>query len=109
MQVAGRTNDAAGDGTTTACILAREIIKFGMQAVSAGSNPIPLKKGIDKTVTYLEGELKKRAQPVSGRNEIMSVASISAGNDEFIGNLIADALDKVRIFLNLVPQNLQTS
>jgi chaperonin GroEL (HSP60 family) len=64
VQVAGRTNDAAGDGTTTASILARDMIKFGMQAVSAGLNPVPLKKGIDKTVEFLEKQLKDRAQPV---------------------------------------------
>jgi chaperonin GroEL (HSP60 family) len=62
--VAGRTNDAAGDGTTTASILARDMIKFGMQAVSAGLNPVPLKKGIDKTVEFLEQQLKDRSQPV---------------------------------------------
>lgn len=64
VQVAGRTNDSAGDGTTTASILAREMIKFGMQAVSAGLNPVPLKKGIDKTVEFLEKELKDRSKPV---------------------------------------------
>jgi chaperonin GroEL (HSP60 family) len=64
VQVAGRTNDSAGDGTTTAAILAREMIKYGMQAVSAGLNPVPLKKGIDKTVTYLEEQLKERARQV---------------------------------------------
>lgn len=62
--MAGRTNDAAGDGTTTASILARDMIKFGMQAVSAGLNPVPLKKGIDKTVEFLEQQLKDRSQPV---------------------------------------------
>jgi chaperonin GroEL (HSP60 family) len=94
-QVAGRTNDSAGDGTTTASILAREMIKYGMQAVSSGLNPIPIKKGIDKTVAFLEKELRNRAQPVSSRNEIKAVATISSGNDDDIGELIADALDKV--------------
>ena len=69
MQVAGRTNDSAGDGTTTAAILAREMIKYGMQAVSAGLNPVPLKKGIDKTVNFLEKELKDRAKQVTVRAE----------------------------------------
>jgi chaperonin GroEL (HSP60 family) len=95
VQVAGRTNDSAGDGTTTASILAREMIKFGMQAVSAGLNPVPLKKGIDKTVNFLEKELSQRAIPVSSSADIKAVASISAGNDDFVGSLIADALDKV--------------
>ena len=161
-EVAGRTNDSAGDGTTTAAILAREMIKFGMQAVSAGQNPVPLKKGIDKTVEFLEQELKKRARQVrfsctaalparypaqlkldrrtasrtrpacanakhtrtvvslaSGRvvlermrvaarrdrctydvqvdssENIRAVASISAGNDDDVGALIAEALEKV--------------
>ena len=160
-EVAGRTNDAAGDGTTTAALLAREMIRYGMQAVSAGLNPVPLKKGIDKTVAFLEDALKERAvqaclapdhavcgcrgviachifavsrcwssdvecafasttsrplrevswpckkcrgqtaeqkawlvQVTSGDN-IKAVASISAGNDESIGALIADALEKV--------------
>jgi chaperonin GroEL (HSP60 family) len=95
VQVAGRTNDSAGDGTTTASILARDMIKFGMQAVSAGMNPVPIKKGIDATVAFLEKELAKRATPVSSSSDIQAVASISAGNDKFVGELIADALDKV--------------
>lgn len=95
MQVAGRTNDSAGDGTTTASILAREMIKFGMQAVSAGLNPVPIKKGIDATVAHLEAALKERATPVTSSADIRAVASISAGNDEFVGELIADALEKV--------------
>lgn len=69
-QVAGRTNDSAGDGTTTAAILAREMIKFGLQVVTAGANPINVKKGIDKTVEYLVGKLKENAKPVKGREDI---------------------------------------
>lgn len=95
LQVAGRTNDSAGDGTTTASILARDMIKYGMQAVSAGMNPVPIKKGIDKTVAFLEGELAKRAIPVASSADIQAVATISAGNDKFVGDLIANALDKV--------------
>lgn len=69
-QVAGRTNDSAGDGTTTAAILAREMIKYGLQVVTAGANPINVKKGIDKTVEYLTGKLEESAKPVEGREDI---------------------------------------
>jgi chaperonin GroEL (HSP60 family) len=95
VQVAGRTNDSAGDGTTTASILARDMIRYGLQAVSSGMNPVPIKKGIDKTVVFLEEKLKERATPVASGADIQAVATISAGNDTFVGNLIADALDKV--------------
>jgi hypothetical protein len=69
-QVAGRTNDSAGDGTTTASVLAREMIHFGLMAVTSGANPIAVKKGIDKTQEYLVGKLKENAKPVQGRNDI---------------------------------------
>ena len=95
MQVAGRTNDSAGDGTTTASILARDMIQYGLQAVSAGMNPVPIKKGIDATVEFLEKQLEERATPVTSGSDIKAVATISAGNDAFVGNLIAEALDKV--------------
>ena len=94
-EVAGRTNDSAGDGTTTATVLAREMIHFGLQAVTAGANPISIKKGIDKTAEHLVAKLQSLARPVKGSGDIKSVASISAGNDEEIGQMIADALDKV--------------
>ncbi|KAJ6803451.1 ruBisCO large subunit-binding protein subunit alpha-like [Iris pallida] len=94
-EVASKTNDSAGDGTTTASVLAREIIKLGLLNVTSGANPVNIKKGIDKTVQGLVEELEKRARPVKGRGDIKAVASISAGNDEFIGNMIADAIDKV--------------
>ncbi|KAL4854744.1 RuBisCO large subunit-binding protein subunit alpha [Chlorella vulgaris] len=94
-EVAGRTNDAAGDGTTTATVLAREMIRFGLQNVTAGANPICIKRGIEKTCDFLVEKLKEHARPVKGSSEIRSVASISAGNDEEIGKMIADALDKV--------------
>jgi len=94
-EVSGRTNDSAGDGTTTAAVLAREMIHFGLQSVTAGANPITVKKGIDKTCDYLVAKLKDNARAVSGRNDIKNVATISAGNDESIGEMIADALDKV--------------
>ncbi|KAJ4778685.1 60 kDa chaperonin [Rhynchospora pubera] len=94
-EVASKTNDSAGDGTTTASVLAREIIKLGLLSVTSGANPVALKKGIDKTVEGLIVELEKKARPVKGRGDIKAVASISAGNDEFIGTMIADAIDKV--------------
>ncbi|BBN12482.1 chaperonin GroEL [Marchantia polymorpha subsp. ruderalis] len=94
-EVASKTNDSAGDGTTTASVLARELIKLGLLNVTAGANPVSIKKGIDKTVVGLIAELKKRARQVQGRDVIKAVASISAGNDEFVGTLIADAIDKV--------------
>jgi chaperonin GroL len=94
-EVAGRTNDSAGDGTTTASVLAREIIHYGLQAVTSGANPVSIKKGIDKTCTHLVERLKELARPVKGTEDIRSVASISAGNDRVIGDMIAEALDKV--------------
>lgn len=94
-EVASKTNDSAGDGTTTASVLAREIIRLGLLNVSSGANPVSLKKGIDKTVQGLIEELKRKSRPVKGREDIKAVASISAGNDDFVGTMIADALDKV--------------
>lgn len=94
-EVASKTNDSAGDGTTTASVLAREIIRLGLLNVSSGANPVSLKKGIDKTVQGLIEELKSKSRPVKGREDIKAVASISAGNDDFVGTMIADALDKV--------------
>lgn len=94
-EVAGKTNDSAGDGTTTASILAREIILYGLQAVTAGANPIILKRGIDKTCAFLVEQLQKKARKVQGTDDIKNVATISSGNDESIGDMIADALDKV--------------
>jgi len=94
-EVAGKTNDSAGDGTTTASVLARELIKFGLQAVNAGRNPIDVKNGIDKACSYLVTKLMEHSKPVSGRQDIKNVATISAGNDSSIGELIAEALDLV--------------
>ncbi|CAI9271834.1 unnamed protein product [Lactuca saligna] len=95
QEVATKTNDLAGDGTTTAIVLAREMIKSGLLAVAFGANPISLKKGMEKTVKELIKVLKKKSIPVSKRDDIKAIASISAGNDEFIGNLIAEAIDKI--------------
>ncbi|GJP56797.1 hypothetical protein CLOM_g15844 [Closterium sp. NIES-68] len=94
-EVASRTNDSAGDGTTTASVLARALINLGLLNVTAGANPVALKKGIDKTVAKLVDALKDNARPVKGRDDIKAVATISAGNDEEIGEMIADAVDKV--------------
>ncbi|KAK4375955.1 hypothetical protein RND71_006632 [Anisodus tanguticus] len=94
-EVASLTNDSAGDGTTTASVLAREIIKLGLLSVTSGANPVSLKKGIDKTVHALIGMLERRARPVKGHDDIKAIASISAGNDDEIGTMIADAIDKV--------------
>lgn len=95
QEVAKKMNNLAGDGTTTAVILTREMIKGGLLAVAFGANPISLKKGMDRTVNELVKILKEKSLPVKGRNEIKAVASISAGNDEFIGNLIAEAIEKI--------------
>ncbi|XP_048438878.1 chaperonin 60 subunit alpha 2, chloroplastic-like [Pyrus x bretschneideri] len=95
QEVAKKMNNLAGDGTTTAVILTREMIKGGLLAVAFGANPISLKKGMDRTVNKLVKILKEKSLPVKGRNDIKAVASISAGNDEFIGNLIAEAIEKI--------------
>ncbi|XP_059437102.1 chaperonin 60 subunit alpha 2, chloroplastic isoform X3 [Corylus avellana] len=95
QEVASKMNDLAGDGTTTAIVLARAMIKSGALAVAFGANPISLRKGMDKTVKELVKVLKKKSVPVKGRDDIKAVASISAGNDEFIGNLIAEAIEKI--------------
>ncbi|XP_056696177.1 ruBisCO large subunit-binding protein subunit alpha, chloroplastic isoform X4 [Spinacia oleracea] len=94
-EVASKTNDSAGDGITTASVLAREIIRQGLLSVTSGANPVSLKRGIDKTILGLIEELEKRARPVNGREDIKAIATISAGNDELIGAVIADAIGKV--------------
>ena len=93
-EVATKTNDAAGDGTTTATLLAQTMIHEGMKNVTAGANPMVLRKGIFKAVDAAVEELKKQSKKVSGRDDIARVGSVSAGDDD-IGNLIADAMDKV--------------
>ena len=94
-EVASRTNDDAGDGTTTATVLAQALIREGMKAVAAGMNPMDLKRGIDKAVTSAVEELKKISKPCSTSKEIAQVGSISANSDTDIGELIAKAMDKV--------------
>jgi len=93
-EVATKTNDAAGDGTTTATLLAQALIHEGMKNVTAGANPMVLRKGIFKAVDAAVAELKKQAKSVSGSEDIARVGAVSAG-DEAIGKLIADAMDKV--------------
>ena len=95
-QVASKTNDLAGDGTTTATVLAQAIVKEGLKNVAAGANPLDLKRGIDKAVAATVENLKKQAQKVGNDPEkIKQVAAISANNDETIGELIAEAFSKV--------------
>ena len=94
-EVASKTSDIAGDGTTTATVLAQAIVSAGLKNVTAGANPMELKRGIEKAVTAIVAELKNISRDISDKNEIAQVGTISANNDEAIGNLIADAMDKV--------------
>jgi len=94
-EVASKTSDVAGDGTTTATVLAQSIFKEGMKNVTAGANPIDLKRGIDKAVEEVVTELVRLSKPVKDKREISQVGSISANNDPTIGNLISEAMDKV--------------
>ncbi|NBO70490.1 MAG: chaperonin GroEL [Bacteroidetes bacterium] len=94
-EVASKTSDAAGDGTTTATVLAQAIVREGLKNVTAGANPMDLKRGIDLAVKTLTEELKKMSREVTGKTEIAQVGTISANNDETIGTLIADAMEKV--------------
>src|SRR6187551_2039857 len=94
-EVASKTNDIAGDGTTTATVLAQAIIREGMKSVAAGMNPMDLKRGIDKAVSAAIASLKEQSKPCTTSKEIAQVGSISANSDESIGKIIADAMDKV--------------
>jgi chaperonin GroEL len=94
-EVASKTNDVAGDGTTTAAVLAQAIVREGLKNVVAGANPIAIKRGIDKSVLFVTDEIKKRSRKVENKAAIAQVATISAGNDATVGELIADAMDKV--------------
>lgn len=94
-EVAEKTSDIAGDGTTTAVVLAQAIFKQGMKNITAGANPMILKRGIEKAVDTIAFELKKIAQKVEKKDEMVQVASISAHNDKKVGELIADAMEKV--------------
>ena len=94
-EVASKTNDDAGDGTTTATVLAQALFREGAKIVSAGHNPMEVKRGMDKAVTTITKELEKLSKPVKGQTEVAQVGTISANNDEEIGNMIAEAMEKV--------------
>src|SRR5512139_2293611 len=94
-EVASKTSDVAGEGTTTATVLAQAIYREGLKNVTAGANPMDLKRGIDIAVTKVVDYLKSISKDVEGRNEIAQVGAISANNDKSIGDLIADAMEKV--------------
>jgi len=94
-EVASKTSDVAGDGTTTATVLAQSIFREGLRNVTAGANPMDLKRGIDRAVAAAVSSIHEISKPVSGRKEISQVASVSANNDKAIGDLIADAMEKV--------------
>lgn len=94
-EVASKTADAAGDGTTTATVLAHGIFKEGLRNITAGANPIEVKRGMDKATAAIIDELKKLSKKVNDKKEIAQVATISANSDENIGSLIAEAMEKV--------------
>ncbi len=94
-EVATKTNDVAGDGTTTATVLAYSMVREGLKAVAAGMTPIELKRGIDKAVAIAVEEIKKNSKEIKGSDEVAHVASVSANNDEEIGKILADAIEKV--------------
>ncbi|MEH6678682.1 TCP-1/cpn60 chaperonin family protein, partial [Phenylobacterium sp.] len=94
-EVASKTNDKAGDGTTTATVLAQAIVVEGLKSVAAGMNPMDLKRGIDKAVTKVIDEIKSNAKKVSANSEIAQVGTISANGDTEVGEMIARAMDKV--------------
>jgi chaperonin GroEL len=94
-EVASKTADVAGDGTTTATVLAQSIYREGLKNTTAGANPMEIKRGIDQAVAVVVEELKKLAKPIQDKSEIEQVATISANSDQSIGSLIADAMEKV--------------
>ena len=94
-EVASKTNDDAGDGTTTATVLSYALVREGVKSVAAGMTPIEIKRGIDKAVKIAVDEIKKNAKPVKGADDITNIATISANNDAEIGKMLADAIEKV--------------
>src|SRR2546422_2389373 len=94
-EVASKTSDIAGDGTTTATVLAQAIVREGLKNVTAGANPMGLKRGIDKAVDVVVEDLKRMSKSTKDKKEIAQVASIASNNDKAIGNLISDAMEKV--------------
>src|SRR5690606_10122189 len=93
--VASKTNDLAGDGTTTATVLAQAIVKEGAKAVAAGMNPMDLKRGIDMAVEAVVGNLKQNAKKITSNDEVAQVGTVSANGDSAIGKMIAEAMQKV--------------
>jgi len=104
-EVASKTKDIAGDGTTTATVIAQAMVHEGLKNVTAGANPVALRRGIDKAITFLIKEIEAVAQPVQG-DAINQVATVSAGNDEEIGAMIATAMDKSPKMVLLPWKNL---
>lgn len=94
-EVSSKTNDVAGDGTTTASVLAQAIVREGLRNLTAGANPMGMKRGMDRGVEMAVEKIKKMAQPVDSKEKLAQVATISAGNNSMIGDLIADAMEKV--------------
>jgi chaperonin GroEL len=94
-EVASKTQDAAGDGTTTATVLAQSIVTHGLKNIAAGANPIAIKRGIEAAVEVVTAEIKKQSHPIKTRDEISQVAAVSANNDGEVGELIADAMERV--------------
>lgn len=94
-EVASKTNDVAGDGTTSATVLAQEFIREGLRNVAAGANPVGVRRGIEKAVAHLVGVIADKAKAVDSNSEIAQIATISAGNDPEVGEMIAHAMDKV--------------
>jgi len=94
-QAASKTNDAAGDGTTTATVLAHAMVKAGLRNVAAGANAISLKRGIDQAAVFLVSKIEENAKPITDNNSIAQVGAIAAGNDDEVGKMIADAMEKV--------------
>ncbi len=93
-EVSSKTNDVAGDGTTTASVLAQAIVREGLRNLTAGANPIGMKRGMDRGVEMAVEKIKKMSQPVDSKDKLAQVATISAGNNAQIGDLIADAMEK---------------
>ena len=93
-EVSSKTNDVAGDGTTTASVLAQAIVREGLKNLTAGANPMSMKRGIDKAVDMAVAKIKDMSKPVNTKEEIAQVAAISAGNNREIGELIAEAMEK---------------
>ncbi|MGD9140749.1 MAG: TCP-1/cpn60 chaperonin family protein, partial [bacterium] len=94
-EVATKTQDVAGDGTTTATILAQAIVTHGLRNVTAGANPIALKRGMERAVDVVVESIKKQSKPIKTKEEVAQVATVSANNDSEVGALVAEAMDKV--------------